>query len=70
MPLCQDFPRQILLPPAQGEVVVEQLDLGSLANVRGLAARLAQRLPDGAPDLLVLNAGVMATPCGTLTSDG
>ena len=54
----------------QGEIVVEQLDLADLANVARCAARLALRLPSGCPDLLVLNAGVMATPPGARTTDG
>jgi NAD(P)-dependent dehydrogenase (short-subunit alcohol dehydrogenase family) len=54
----------------QGEVCVEQLDLANLDSVSRFAARLEARLPGGAPDLLVLNAGVMATGATDTTADG
>jgi NAD(P)-dependent dehydrogenase (short-subunit alcohol dehydrogenase family) len=50
-----------------GQLQVEQLDLASLAGVRAFAERLAER--HDRLDLLVNNAGVMATP-RRLTVDG
>jgi protochlorophyllide reductase len=41
-------------------VLFEELDLASLASIRDFASRLSDRIP--AIDLLVNNAGVMATP--------
>ncbi|MFQ6171088.1 oxidoreductase [Oryzobacter sp. R7] len=49
----------------RGSVSVEPLDLASLDSVRALARRVEQPL-----DLLVNNAGVMATPRHRTTSDG
>lgn len=50
-----------------GDLGLEQLDLADLASVRACADRL---LADGRPfDLVVANAGVMATPQGR-TADG
>lgn len=46
---------------AAGEVEVRPLDLASLDSIRSFAAELAAERPDGI-DLLVNNAGVMATP--------
>jgi NAD(P)-dependent dehydrogenase (short-subunit alcohol dehydrogenase family) len=48
-----------------GRTRVEELDLASLASVRGLAERW-----DGPVDLLVNNAGVMAPPQWRATKDG
>jgi NAD(P)-dependent dehydrogenase (short-subunit alcohol dehydrogenase family) len=53
--------------PDAGELEYRQLDLGSLASVRAFAAALAD---EGARlDLVIANAGVMATPFGR-TADG
>ncbi|MGN6246374.1 MAG: oxidoreductase [Motilibacteraceae bacterium] len=49
-------------------VVVEPLDLASLASVREFSDRLSERFPDGV-DVLLNNAGVMATP-PRRTADG
>jgi NAD(P)-dependent dehydrogenase (short-subunit alcohol dehydrogenase family) len=51
------------VPGAQAEVV--ELDMASLASIRGLAAAFA-----GPLDLLINNAGVMALPRRELTVDG
>jgi NAD(P)-dependent dehydrogenase (short-subunit alcohol dehydrogenase family) len=55
------------LPPGAGTLEVMAVDLASLASVRSFARELQARRPR--LDLLVNNAGVMATPLGT-TSDG
>lgn len=49
-------------------VVVEALDLASLASVRDFSDRLSEQFPDGI-DVLLNNAGVMATP-PRKTADG
>ncbi|HEU4675363.1 MAG TPA: oxidoreductase [Motilibacteraceae bacterium] len=49
-------------------VVVEPLDLASLASVRDFSDRLSEQFPDGI-DVLLNNAGVMATP-PRKTADG
>lgn len=55
------------LPPTAGRLSVEALDLGDLASVRAFAKRWVD---SGKPlQLLVNNAGIMATPQG-LTSQG
>jgi NAD(P)-dependent dehydrogenase (short-subunit alcohol dehydrogenase family) len=50
------------------DVRLAELDLGDLASVRAFAAQDAETFTDG-PDLLVNNAGMMATPRRT-TKDG
>ena len=53
--------------PDAGELEYRQLDLGSLASVRAFAAALAHEA--ARLDLVIANAGVMATPLGR-TTDG
>ncbi len=51
----------------QGEIVVRQLDLADLQSVRNFTqAFLAE---EKGPDLLILNAGIMACPL-SYTKDG
>lgn len=57
------------VPLTGNTIVVEALDLADLASVRRFVGRLADRLPVG-PDILICNAGVMATPAGSSTADG
>ncbi|MCT7658606.1 SDR family NAD(P)-dependent oxidoreductase [Mycobacterium deserti] len=53
---------------ARADVVVQQLDLSSLDNVRAAADRLRADYPR--IDLLINNAGVMYVPTRELTKDG
>jgi NAD(P)-dependent dehydrogenase (short-subunit alcohol dehydrogenase family) len=70
---CRDLGRgeeaaaEIRAPVPGAELEVRQLDLADLSSVRSFAASLAQ--VDGGLDLLINNAGVMATP-RRLTADG
>lgn len=59
MPIDVDYGEKCLVRP---------LDLGSLSSVRSFADSFLQA--EGRLDLLVLNAGVMATPSRELTADG
>lgn len=52
---------------AEAQLSLQQLDLASLASVRKAAAELAEKLEK--IDILINNAGIMATPYGN-TKDG
>jgi len=56
---------KVLAAVPEADLVVEQLDLGSLASVRDFA----QRVAPGGVDVLINNAGIMALPHG-YTRDG
>ena len=51
----------------QGTIIVKQLDLSDLASIRRFTADFLAT--EEGPDLLILNAGVMACPLG-YTKDG
>ena len=53
----------------QAKLELEQLDLSSLTSIETFAERFAAAHPDGGPDLLINNAGVMAPP-RRQTADG
>lgn len=57
----------ILAKDAEAKLSLQQLDLASLASVRKAAEELNEKL--GQIDVLINNAGIMATPYGT-TKDG
>jgi NAD(P)-dependent dehydrogenase (short-subunit alcohol dehydrogenase family) len=60
--------QQMMAEQLRGKVVVEQLDLSSLASVRSFADRVASKKRP--LDLLVNNAGIMALPEREVTADG
>jgi NAD(P)-dependent dehydrogenase (short-subunit alcohol dehydrogenase family) len=68
--LCQDAAARIFSAHPAAIVQTRTLDLGALASVRGFAdSLLTGEAAVDKVDMLVLNAGVMASPY-TLTADG
>lgn len=51
----------------QGDIIVKQLDLADLQSIRSFSKAL--KAEERGPDLLILNAGVMACPL-SYTKDG